>query len=86
MLDMRYTPTQANSARSFGGGFVQGTANDPRYNGSYIVARSVQMGQPVIVVGVKSVQFLPRRGKLADSVSTQLSRGVSANGCRSHRF
>ncbi|KAJ5038600.1 Alpha/Beta hydrolase protein [Bipolaris maydis] len=31
-----------------GGGFLEGSANDPRYNGSFIVQKSVQMGSPVI--------------------------------------
>ncbi|KAI5476430.1 hypothetical protein MNV49_007743 [Pseudohyphozyma bogoriensis] len=36
----------------FGGGFIQGTANDPRYNGSYLVQRSVEQGQPIIFASV----------------------------------
>ncbi|ORY88206.1 alpha/beta-hydrolase [Leucosporidium creatinivorum] len=32
----------------FGGGFIQGTANDPRYNGSYLVQRSVELGEPIV--------------------------------------
>ncbi|PVI02700.1 alpha/beta-hydrolase [Periconia macrospinosa] len=31
-----------------GGGFLEGSANDARYNGSFIVETSVQMGTPVI--------------------------------------
>lgn len=37
------------------GGFVQGTANDPRYNGTYIVQRSVEIGKPIIFASIKSV-------------------------------
>ncbi|GAA6039277.1 hypothetical protein JCM8097_003240 [Rhodosporidiobolus ruineniae] len=36
----------------YGGGFVQGTANDPRYNGSYLVQRSVETGQPIIFASI----------------------------------
>ncbi|BGP42593.1 hypothetical protein JCM10449v2_006605 [Rhodotorula kratochvilovae] len=36
----------------YGGGFVQGTANDPRYNGSYLVQRSVENGEPVIFASI----------------------------------
>jgi carboxylesterase type B len=32
----------------FGGGFTQGTAQDPRYNGSYLVQRSVEQGKPFV--------------------------------------
>lgn len=42
----------------YGGGFVQGTANDPRYNGSYLVQRSVEMGKPMIFASVKCVVSL----------------------------
>ncbi|KAK2011787.1 alpha/beta-hydrolase [Colletotrichum eremochloae] len=31
-----------------GGGFLEGSANDPRYNGSFLVDNSVKMGIPVI--------------------------------------
>lgn len=31
-----------------GGGFLEGSANDPRYNGSFIVDASVKMGTPII--------------------------------------
>jgi carboxylesterase type B len=33
-----------------GGGFLEGSANDPRYNGSFIVNNSVRMGMPAIFV------------------------------------
>ncbi|GAA5837353.1 hypothetical protein JCM11251_004974 [Rhodosporidiobolus azoricus] len=36
----------------YGGGFVQGTANDPRYNGSYLVQRSVENGEPIIFASI----------------------------------
>ncbi|KAL7005224.1 hypothetical protein EMMF5_005196 [Cystobasidiomycetes sp. EMM_F5] len=36
----------------FGGAFTQGTGADPRYNGSYIVQKSVQMGTPIIFVNI----------------------------------
>ncbi|BGP19130.1 hypothetical protein JCM10213v2_007217 [Rhodosporidiobolus nylandii] len=38
--------------KSYGGGFIQGTANDPRYNGSYLVRRSVENGEPVIFASI----------------------------------
>ncbi|KAK9900011.1 alpha/beta-hydrolase [Cystobasidium minutum MCA 4210] len=36
----------------YGGGFVQGTANDPRYNGTYLVQRSVDIGKPIIFASI----------------------------------
>lgn len=36
----------------FGGGLVQGTANDPRYNGTYLVKRSVEIGKPIIFASI----------------------------------
>ncbi|KAI5481136.1 hypothetical protein MNV49_005571 [Pseudohyphozyma bogoriensis] len=36
----------------FGGGFTQGAANDPRYNGSYIVQRSIEQKQPIIFASI----------------------------------
>lgn len=33
---------------SFGGGFARGTANDPRFNGSYLVQQSVENGEPIV--------------------------------------
>lgn len=37
----------------FGGGSIQGTANDPRYQGEYLVQRSVKIGKPIIFAGIK---------------------------------
>ncbi|KAI1082040.1 carboxylesterase family protein [Whalleya microplaca] len=36
----------------YGGGFVEGAARDPRYNLSFIVDQSVQMGKPIIGVSI----------------------------------
>ncbi|GAA5994274.1 carboxylesterase/lipase family protein [Rhodotorula paludigena] len=36
----------------YGGGFIQGTANDPRYNGTYLVQRSVENGEPIIFASI----------------------------------
>ncbi|GAA5891604.1 hypothetical protein JCM6882_004527 [Rhodosporidiobolus microsporus] len=36
----------------YGGGYIQGTANDPRYNGSYLVQRSVENGEPIIFASI----------------------------------
>ncbi|CAG9945116.1 unnamed protein product [Clonostachys rosea f. rosea IK726] len=35
-----------------GGGFAEGSANEPRYNGSFIVRNSVDMGTPLIFVSL----------------------------------
>jgi len=36
----------------YGGGFVDGTTNNPRYNGSFIVQRSVNMSKPIIFISL----------------------------------
>ncbi|KAH7028780.1 Alpha/Beta hydrolase protein [Microdochium trichocladiopsis] len=36
----------------FGGGFVQGSGSDARYNLTFLVDRSVEMGQPIIAVNL----------------------------------
>ena len=46
----------------FGGGLVQGTANDPRYNGTYLVKRSVEIGKPIIFASIKCVRSPPCEG------------------------
>jgi triacylglycerol lipase len=36
----------------FGGGYIQGSINDPKFNMSYIVQTSVQISKPVIAVAI----------------------------------
>ncbi|KAG7444357.1 alpha/beta-hydrolase [Guyanagaster necrorhizus] len=36
----------------YGGNWYVGSATDPRFNGSYIVQRSVELGKPIIFVSV----------------------------------
>ena len=64
-----------------GGGWVTGSAVDPRYNGSFLVQNSVRMGTPIIFV---SANFrLGTFGFLAGSVIEKA--GLTNNGLRDQR-
>lgn len=55
----------------YGGGYIQGGSNDQRYNLSFIIQDSMQMGKPIIGI---SINCKPPLGKTTDHHTNILSR------------
>lgn len=51
-FDLRYRLMHSFTSQ-FIGGFVQGASADPRYNGTYLVQKSVELGKPIIYASIK---------------------------------